>query len=306
MKDDVISGMHKYVGPPLDKIIDKLGHWYAISISMIPNFALAIILALFFFILARFSKKFFSHLMRRVTDNQALHGLFTSLFYGAVLAIGFFVVLNVLKLEKTVTSLLAGIGVIGLALGFAFQDIAANFVSGIILAFRSPVHPGNLVQIGDTLGTVQKIDLRVTVLRTFQGQQVYIPNKQILQQPIINYSHFGKRRVDLQVGVSYGDDLQKVEDVVVRTLESLPGVIKEEPIKVFYQEFGDSSINFLCFFWIQFPDPVHPMNFFEFQSVAIKNIKKAFDQEDITIPFPIRTLDFGIKGGEKYGINLLT
>jgi small conductance mechanosensitive channel len=202
----------------------------------------------------------------------------------------------VLKLDKAVTSLLAGVGIVGLALGFAFQDITANFVSGIILAFRRPFHLGDIVKISNIMGSVSRTNLRTTVIKTFQGQEVYIPNKDVLQSAIFNFSVLGKRRIDLVVGVSYGESLKKVESLVLETMKNIEGVIDHENIIFDYEEFGSSSINFNIRFWIEYPDEP---GFLAVRNKAIMAIKKTFDENGITIPFPIRTLDFGIKGGSK-------
>jgi small conductance mechanosensitive channel len=134
----------------------------------------------------------------------------------------------VLGLNKALSSILAGIGVIGLAFGFAFQDIAANFLSGIILAFREPFKRGDIIETKDVMGTVTKTNLRDTVIETFQGAKVYIPNKDFLQHSFYNYSALEKRRIDLVVGVSYADDLEKVEDVVLSAIKNLEGVIDKD------------------------------------------------------------------------------
>ncbi len=146
------------------------------------------------------------------------------------------------------------------------------------------------------MGKVSRTNLRATIVQTFQGQEVYIPNKDVLQSNITNYSILGHRRIDLIVGVSYGDDLSKVESLVLETIHSMDGVIRKEDTVFDYTEFGSSSINFNIRFWIEYPDQP---GFLSMRNAAIKNIKNAFDQHEITIPFPIRTLDFGIKGGEK-------
>lgn len=279
---------------PIEKITDKVETWWDYFLSMLPNMAVAVVLFIIFLISAKTIEKVFLRLFRRSSANRALENLFGTIVYYSVLGTGLFIILEVLQLDKAVTSLLAGVGVVGLALGFAFQDIAANFVSGIILAFRTPFHIGHIVQIGNFMGTVSRTNLRVTVIRTFQGQEVYIPNKDVLQSPIQNFSILGQYRIDLSVGVSYGDDLDKVEKLVLQTVGSLEGVIRHDDMIFTYTEFGDSSINFEIKFWVDYPD--HP-GFLAMRNSAIKAIKKAFDQNDITIPFPIRTLDFGIKGG---------
>lgn len=115
--------------------------------------------------------------------------------------------LIVLGLSKTVTTLLAGVGILGLALGFAFQDIAENFIAGVLMAFRRPIYIGDLIESNDFVGTVEEINLRTTVIRTADGKHVLIPNSEVLQNSIVNFSRSSELRVDLACGVSYGDDL---------------------------------------------------------------------------------------------------
>lgn len=276
--------------------LQKLEGWLDSFISLIPNMALTLLLLIIFLVLARLGSKLFKKLFSKTSNNKALELLFSTVIYTAILGIGLFIMLGVLGLNKAVTSLLAGIGVIGLALGFAFQDIAANFLSGIILAFRRPFKRGDIIETKDIMGKVTKTNLRDTVLETFQGQEVYIPNKDFLQNAFYNFSVLERRRVDLAVGVSYAEDLEKVEDVVLSAIKNMEGVIDKDKIVFDYSEFDSSSINFNIRFWIKYPDQP---GFLTMRSKAIKAIRKAFDEQDITIPFPIRTLDFGIKGGQK-------
>jgi small conductance mechanosensitive channel len=284
------------LGSALDKILGKIETWWETFVSMIPNMAVAILLLLFFIVLSRYGAKIFKKLISRTTEKQALTNLFTTIVKYTILGIGIFIVLSILQLNKAVTSILAGVGIIGLALGFAFQDIASNFVSGIILAFRTPFTIGDIIEVNDIMGTAVGTNLRVTIIKTFQGQEVFIPNRDVLQNPIINYTVLGKRRIDLGVGISYGDDLDKVESVVLETIKKVEGVIDPENTIFDYAGFGDSSINFNIRFWIDYPGQP---GYFKVKTDAIKAIKKALDENDIMIPFPIRTLDFGIKGGEK-------
>jgi small conductance mechanosensitive channel len=280
----------------IDKVVAKLDSWVDLLISMLPNIAVSILLLIFFVVLAKTGTRIFKKVFSRASHNKTVEDLFSSIIYYSILGIGIFIILGILQLDKAVTSLLAGVGVIGLALGFAFQDITANFISGIILAFRKPFRMGDVVVVKDIMGVVHRTTLRVTVIRTFQGQDVYIPNKDVLQNPIYNYSVLGKRRIDLAVGISYGEDLEKVESLVRQIVGNMEGVIDKDNLIFDYYEFGDSSINFNIRFWIDFPGQP---GFLALRNQAIIEIKKAFDQHDITIPFPIRTLDFGIKGGEK-------
>ena len=275
-------------------IMQKLTTWMHGFIKMLPNILLATVILVIGLFLAKRIKRVAVKLIAKASSNTTLNGLFASIIYIFFIGVTFFVVLSILQLDKAVTSVLAGAGIIGLALAFAFQDIAANFISGIFISFRRPLHIGDIVKIKDYMGKVEEINLRDTTIRTFQGEMVIIPNKEVFQNPIENYSLLGKRRIDLKIGVSYGEDLRKVLDVTLNAVKGINGLSDEDETTMFYQEFGDSSINFVIRLWIKSPDqPVY----LEAGSEAIIRIKEAYDENDIMIPFPIRTLDFGIKGG---------
>lgn len=275
-------------------IVNKLLLWLKELIRLLPNIALATLVLVLGFFIAKWLKKLTGKIFTRFIHNETLNNLFSSLVYIFVLGVTIFVALSILNLDKAVTSILAGAGIIGLALAFAFQDIASNFMSGIFLSIRRPLHTGDIVKIKDYMGKITQINLRDTVLRTFQGQMVIIPNKDVLQNPIENYSLLGKRRMDLTVGVSYGKDLQKVKNVTLKALEGIGGLTKDDEITFFYKEFGDSSINFDVRLWVHTPEQPE---YLQVRSEAVMRIKQAYDENNITIPFPIRTLDFGAKGG---------
>ncbi|QXV66752.1 mechanosensitive ion channel [Mucilaginibacter sp. 21P] len=275
-------------------ITEKLTLWTREFIRLLPNIFLAALIMTFGFFIARSASKALQRLMRRFIPNQTLDNLFGSLIYLFLLGVFFFIALSILKLDKAVTTILAGAGIAGLALAFAFQDIAANFMSGILISIRRPLNVGDIVKVKDYMGKVEEINLRDTIVRTFQGQMVIIPNKDVFQNPIENYSMLGKRRFDLSIGVSYGDDLDKVKTVTLAAVKDIPGLCEDSEVTMFYQEFGDSSINFVIRLWVNSPE--QPA-FLQVGSEAIMRIKKAYDENDIMIPFPIRTLDFGIKGG---------
>jgi len=275
-------------------ITEKLTLWLRDLIKLLPNIALAALILVIGFFIAKAVRNFLRRIIRRVIHNETLDNLFSSLIYLFLLGIVIFIALSVLKLDKAVTSILAGAGILGLALAFAFQDIAANFMSGIFLSIRKPLSVGDIVKIKEYMGQVEDINLRDTVIRTFQGQMVIIPNKDVFQNPIENFTLLGKRRVDLVVGISYGEDLENVKEITINAVKNISGLSSDEDVTMFYTEFGDSSINYIIRLWI---DTTKQVNFLEVKSQAIICIKKAYDTHDIMIPFPIRTLDFGIKGG---------
>lgn len=272
-------------------VIDKVMGWLDTAITMLPNFAVAVLVVLLFVGLAKLAKRVIGKILTRFADNPQIVNLITSVVYIAVTVIGVFIALGVLNLDKTVTSLLAGVGIVGLALGFAFQDIAANFVSGVFLAIRNPISKGDIVETDGVQGVVQDVNLRTTVVRTFDGAMVLVPNREVFNSAITNYSTLGERRVDIPVGVGYDDDLELAERVAQETLDALPMRKEEKPAEVFFTEFGDSSINMTLRFWIDFPG--RQVDYLKARSVAIMRIKAAFDEADLNIPFPIRTLDMG-------------
>ncbi|NNC95870.1 MAG: mechanosensitive ion channel family protein [Chitinophagales bacterium] len=280
----------------INVVKEKLVAWLETAVAMIPNLLVALAIMFAFVFIGKLVKRGIIRLSSKVHGNKALVDLFASTVYIIVLTAGLFIALSVLKLDKTVTSLLAGAGILGIALGFAFQDSAANFLSGIMIAIREPYKINDLIEAQGYLGTVDRVNLRTTVLRTVQGQEVIIPNRLIYNDPIKNYTASGRRRVDLAVGVSYGEDLERVSEIAMNAIEGLDFVEEGTNINVHYNEFGDSSINFTLKVWIKEPQQGY---YNDAQSDMVKSIKKAFDNNDIVIPFPIRTLDFGIKGGKQ-------
>lgn len=280
----------------VDLIHDKVLGWSKELVAMLPNLMLAVLVVVAGWFAARFVRFATLRVMRRLTDSITLHELVSSALYVATVLVGAFAALSVLNLDKTVTTLLAGAGIIGLALGFAFQDIASNFIAGVLMAAQRPLRRGELVETSGETGVVERILLRTTELRNLQGLQVIIPNKDIFQSVLINYSRNGTRRVDLPVGVSYGENLQHVKEVIIAAMQPVPDVLLDRSVDVFYQGYGDSSIDLEVRFWITSKSNRH---FHDVRSNAIMAIKAAFDKEGIIIPFPIRTLDFGAKGGTR-------
>jgi len=285
----------------IDLVQGKLSDWIEGLIAMLPNIALAALIVVAFSLAARLARQVTLRLLARLVPGGTLRRLISTMVHLAIVLVGFFTALSVLHLDKTVTSLLAGVGILGLALGFAFQDIASNFIAGVLMAMQRPIRVGELVGTGSHMGVVQRIDLRTTELRNMQGLQVIIPNRDIFQNALVNYTRNGVRRVDLPVGISYAEDLAHVKRVTIEAVKAVPDVLPGPDVDFFYQSFGDSAIQFEVRFWIA---SVANKHFHSVRSNAIMAIKSAYDREGITIPFPIRTLDFGIKGGAPLGTQL--
>ncbi len=276
-------------------ITEKLALWSESFVKLLPNLVLAVLIIVLGIFISKIVKKLSLRLIRKVSSLETINRLFSSFIYILTLGITFFTALDVLNLDKAVTTALAGAGILGLALAFAFQDIAANFMSGIFMSFRRPFTVGDLVKVSDHMGRIDAINLRDTSLTTLEGHFLIIPNKQVFQNPIENYSLTKIRRLDMKIGVSYADDLEKVQRITLDAVNDLTERDTNKEVEFFYEEFADSSINFDLRIWLA---DAEQKTYLNARSKAVILIKKAFDNADITIPFPIRTLDFGIKGGQ--------
>lgn len=280
------------LGESAGAVLESTNGWWDQAVNYLPMLVAATVVFTVFLLLSRLANRFVSRLGERFSRNPAATNIVSSVASLVVVLIGIFIVLGMLNLDKTVTSLLAGAGVIGLILGFAFQEIAANFLSGVIIAFDSPYRKGDIVEIDQYFGEVTEIGLRTTRIKTFQGLDVLIPNKTMFMEALTNYTKTDERRLDISVGVSYSDDLRKVGRVTQKALEKIEDRIKDKPVEVFFTEFGESSINLTARVWIPYP---RNQSYVKALHQAVIAIKEAYDEHGITIPFPIRTMDFGMQ-----------
>lgn len=281
----------------LESVTDKIWRWVEEAVHMLPNALVAACVLVAFLVLSKLAGNVAQRGLRRASQNTQVTRLTARVVRTGVVTTGAFLALGVLGLDKTVSSLLAGVGILGLAVGFAFQDLLANLMSGVLLAFRSPFEPGEIVETNGILGTVSDTRLSATLLHTFEGQLVWIPNKDVLDSVLTNYSRLGVRRVDVSLGVSYGDDLELAERTVRETLQEQPFKHPLKDVDVWFTEFGGSSVDLSARLWIDLNNP--DTNILHARSEMIKALKRACDEVGLTIPFPIRTLDFGITGGER-------
>lgn len=276
-------------------IEDKLDNWLETTIQHIPNLIVAIVFIIFFSLFTRIIGNVIRKILRSAFDSKQIADLSTAIIKACLMLIGIFICLDFVGLKGTVTSLLAGAGIIGLAIGFAFQDMTENFIAGIVMGIRKPFKVGDVIEADGVFGSVQTINLRNTLVETFFGQLEIIPNKILFRNILTNYTVLGKRRLEIPVAISYADDPEHAEKVIVDALNECDFVIKKKETAVFAESFGDSAVNLLVWFWIDYPGET---GFMAARHNAITTIKKSLEAADILIPFPIRTLDFGIKGGE--------
>jgi small conductance mechanosensitive channel len=265
----------------------KLQSWLKQLVLMLPNLFIALLVLVFTFFAARLIRKAAEKLLSRISHSAALNNLITTFVYVGTLMMGIFFALGILKLDKTVTSLLAGVGIIGLALGFAFQDIAANFISGVIIAVRKPFGVGDVIETNDHFGTIERINLRTVDIRRQTGELVKVPNRKVFENALINFTHYGVRRIDLKVHVSNSEDLDKVVAVILQAIQDIKGQVETKEVEVVFDEFEENFIRLLVRFWIHY---VRQTDYVYAKSEAIMKIRKAFDANNIIIPLPGRSL----------------
>lgn len=277
-------------------INEKVENWAELIIQSLPNFVVALLIAIVFAVLSKVAGRVSSNLFGRMFESAQIASLLSSIFRVAVFIIGIFIALDFLGLTGAVTSLLAGAGIVGLAIGFAFQDMTENLIAGIAMGIRKPFQIGDVVEAQGVFGTVQAINLRNTLIETFFGQLEVVPNKILFRNIVTNYSTKGTRRIEVPVGISYADSVEHAREVIKNALNEKAFVINKQETEVFAKGFGDSSVNLLVWFWIEYPGDV---GFMEARHQAVHLIHQSLADNDILIPFPIRTLDFAAKGGEK-------
>ena len=236
------------------------------------------------FVLARFASRLVQRMFRQKPNRQLEMLVRRGVFY---LILGVFVIAALSELGFNTTALVAVAGILTVALGFASQTSMSNLISGLFLIGERPFAVDDLIQVGDTIGFVLSIDLLSVKLRERDNTFVRIPNESILNSEVKTLTKFPIRRIDLQLGVAYKEDLAKVRQVLFEVADKHPLCLTEpEPVFIF-QGFGDSSLNFQFSVWVRREE------FLTLRTSLQLEIKEAFDQAGIEIPFPHRSLYTG-------------
>ncbi|SFJ42986.1 mechanosensitive ion channel family protein [Olleya namhaensis] len=274
-------------------LVTKLEAWFNAIVSNIPNLILAIVVLIAAYFIAKYVKKYVTKFVAKKVQQNSITNMIGTLSSVVVVLAGLFLALGILNLSKTLTSLLAGAGVAGLAIGLALQGTLSNTFAGIVLSFRKKIQIGHWVETNGYSGEVIDINLKDFTIKEADNNMVIIPNKMILDNPMKNYTLTTKMRVFLECGVGYESDLDHVQQLTKETIcNTFDQIEKPEDVEFYYTEYGGSSINYLCRFWIDADNALEKMRS---KSKAIIEIKKAYDKENINIPFPIRTLQFDNK-----------
>ncbi len=272
------------------KMIEKLDSWLDSLVINLPNILIAIVVFALSIIISKAISSGVSRLLEKTKLQESMKTLLSRIAAILIVILGLFLILGILNLSKALNTVLAGAGVVGLAVGLALQGALANTYSGIVLSYVKHIKFGDWIESSGYEGEVVDLDLRSVTLKQPDNNLVYLPNKLVIENPIKNYSTTAQSRVILECGVGYSSDLEFVKDLVKKTiLENFESIENKEEIIFLYSEFGDSSINFETRFWIE---STSALEVAKAKTNAMIAIKAAFDKNDINIPFPIRTLDF--------------
>jgi small-conductance mechanosensitive channel len=202
----------------------------------------------------------------------------------ALLFIGVWVLLQLWGLDLSSLTILAS--VLGVGIGLGLQGIAKEFFSGLVIIFERPVQVGDFIEVGDLQGTVERINVRSTEIRTLDQVSIIVPNSRFLESEVINWNHHSPvSRLRLPIGVAYGSSLSAVRAAMIEAAKDHPDVLAEPAPRVFFKEFGDSSLNFDLLVWI-----AEPRKQFVIKSDLYFRIEAMMRHRQIQIPFPQRDL----------------
>ncbi len=252
------------------------------GVDYLVPWAINIALALAVFVIGRWVATQLVKLLKRVLGRANTDPMLVN-FFGSILKTMLLLVVVIAALEQlgvNTTSLIALIGAAGIAVGLALKESLQNFAAGVMLIVFRPFNKGDFVEVAGTAGSVEKISMFSTTLKTGDNRQVIVPNGSIYGGTITNFSALPARRIDLVVGIGYGDDLKKAKSLLEELVASDERIHKEPAPLIAVGELGDSSVNLNVRPWVNTPD------YWAVRFALIERIKLAFDANGISIPFP--------------------
>ena len=241
--------------------------------------AATVVLIVGFTIISWFGKKFEVIMEKKQTDPSLRH------FLKSLIIILFKVLLIISVISMVgiaTTSFIAVLGAAGLAIGLALQGSLANFAGGVLILLLKPFKPGHFIEALGIMGTVKEIRIFHSILNTVDNKTIIIPNGNIANAMVTNYSLEEKRRVDMVFGIGYNSDLLKAKEILMEFLKNDERILEEPEPTVTVRELGDSSVDFNVRGWCNASD------YWPFYWDMMEKVKLEFDKQDINIPFPQR------------------
>ncbi len=216
----------------------------------------------------------------RLAPNAFIADIYRQVIRIAFILGGLVIALDILGAAALLSTILGAAGIIGLAIGFAVRDTVENFIASIMLSIRQPFRPNDQVEIEGDIGKVIRLTSRATILLSFDGNHIRIPNATVFKSRIVNYTRNDERRFVISLGVAYDTDLARAQDLALQTVSSLPFVIREPAPAVWIEDLGDSAVILQVAGWIR----QHETSFLKARSEAWRLCMGAFDHAGIIMP----------------------
>lgn len=251
--------------------------------SLLPNLVIAAVLFVLIFIAARFTQS----LIVRWTDNRqsANVGLVIGrLTKWVLMFLGIMICVSIVAPSVGAAEVFGMLGIGSVAIGFAFKDILQNFLAGILILLREPFHEGDAVIISGHSGTVESIETRSTILKTFDGQRVFIPNGEVFTKPVEVITAHPHRRNHCTVGIGFNDNISEAVTEMMEAIRGVKAVLENPPPFVWVEGLGESTVNLKAYWWARNDD------YGSAGSEVITAIKQRLDDADIEMPFPTRVV----------------
>ncbi len=264
-----------------DQLVQKLDVSEMLTkfVDYVPNLIAAVILACIFWIILKLTKRILSTAMRKAKVPEEAGDIVVRFSGYVVVIIAMLTIASQLGIK--ITSLIAGLGVAGLAISFAAKDTVANVISGITLLIDRPFKKGDWICFGDMHASVTEVKLRTTVLTSFDNETIVVPNKLLAQERIRNFTLTPRIRVKVPLGIAYKENIQTAREVILATIKDDNRILATPEPVVIVAGLGDSSINLQLRFWTQ-----DPLMQYSLQWEYTERCKRALDDAGIEIPFP--------------------
>ncbi|MEW4447928.1 mechanosensitive ion channel family protein [Qipengyuania sp. JC766] len=268
-------------------------------IRALPGLVIGLVILFVTWLVAKFAVRIVDKMTGRTEMRPSLRNLLETIVRLAIWIFGLMVAAIVVMPGLTPASLIAGLGIGAVAIGFAFQDIFENFLAGVLIMIREKMRIGDVIECEGIVGKVEHITLRETHVRKLSGEVTLVPNSMLFKNPVEILTDDPMRRHEVVAGVSYDTDLDHAADVIRKAVEGVEGVEVDKGIDVFAQEFNASSVDFNVRWWAGST----PRNMWESKDKVVRAIKRALDDAGIEIPFPYVTHTFKerVPLGEKPG-----
>lgn len=258
------------------------------TVEHTPNIIAAVVLLTVTWLAAKLARRVATKLMPGKGEQRSLTIAIRKILTIVVWVGGIALTAVVLFPSVKPSSLIAGLGLGSVAIGFAFKDIFENFFAGMLILFRQPFAIGDHVEVDGIEGIVENITIRDTLVRQTDGQPVIIPNSVLFKNPVTVRTDKDTRRVTIMCGVAYDEDIDKAREVITNAVKTVDSVNKDKPVQIFANAFGASSVDFEVTWWTG----SSPVDIRKSRDEVVASVKRALDDANIEIPYPYQTLTF--------------